>query len=145
MTFQTLSSIFGLCLRQPLSKVFVLVSKIQSGWTQSKISECGVNKTTWPLGLFLLHAFWKACEPILAICLSITDVNSSITICLGFSQITLASPALNCSPFDKTLNGLSHAGTSPRPTFAKAPVTSLKSPSGAISSIIGLSVLQFLV
>lgn len=83
------------------------------------------------------HVFAKAAAPTLAICRSITEVNSSTTARLGRSHTRRARPARNFSPLLKTGNGRSHAGTSPRPTADNAPVTALKSPSGAMQSTIG--------
>ncbi|MDR3327064.1 MAG: hypothetical protein LBT04_02855 [Prevotellaceae bacterium] len=71
----------------------------------------------------------------MAIWRSITEVNSSITTLSGFSATKRANPARNFSPFERTWNGLNHAGTSPKPTAESAAVTALKSPSGATKPI----------
>jgi len=69
-----------------------------------------------------------------ATCRSITDVNSSRTTAFSSERRSRASPALNCSPFERTEKGRSHDGTLPSPTAESADVTALKSPSGAIES-----------
>ena len=84
-----------------------------------------------------LHALANADAPILAICRSTTEVNSSTITLLGASQIRRAKPARNCSPLLSTLKGRNQAGTSPSPTAERAEVTSFIDLLGAISSIIG--------
>lgn len=83
------------------------------------------------------HALANAPDPIQAICLSTTELNSSKTANLGASQISRAKLVRNCSPLLNAWYGRNHVGTLPKPTDASAAVTSLTAPLGLITSTIG--------
>src|SRR3972149_9028762 len=91
-----------------------LVLKIQSGLRYSIISSWQVIAMNFLLELLI--ALCTQSDPIFAICLSTTDVNSSNTIGLSSDKRALAKSTLIFSPLLNTLYGLSQDVVVPKPT-----------------------------
>lgn len=83
--------------------------------------------------------FWIAFDATLATWRSTTLVNSSSTTIPECSTIARAHVTRNCSPFDSTWNGRSHAGGELNPTLDSVSITSRIGMSAGKESTTGLS------